>query len=157
MFYASLVPLATFVGLFQLIIYYIIDKYNLLKRRCIISTYDARLTLKVLNLVELGLVIQCVGHVYFTWRVRDLIVKGEVGLMVICILIFILPIDTFFNKVANYTLSYSKSTTMDISDNIDFSEARKHFLTVNIKYKYFRTITLKIRSADVDLLTYSPL
>lgn len=129
MFYASLVPLATFVGLFQLIIYYIIDKYNLLKRRCIISTYDARLTLKVLNLVELGLVIQCVGHVYFTWRVRDLIVKGEVGLMVICILIFILPIDTFFNKVANYTLSYSKSTTMDISDNIDFSEARKHFLT----------------------------
>jgi multisubunit Na+/H+ antiporter MnhG subunit len=59
--YSSLIPIGAMLALIGFIMYYFIDKYNLLRRSSIANTIESKLSLLSIRLMEMTLVWKPVG------------------------------------------------------------------------------------------------
>lgn len=69
-FYQSLIPLGPPVAALGLILYYWIDKYNLLRRSSVKEAVSGALTLKIMTLLDFSLVLKCGGELMFDVFIR---------------------------------------------------------------------------------------
>jgi hypothetical protein len=71
--FASLIPFGTFLTLIGLLIYYWVDKYNLLRRSKVENIIESKLPLKAVKLMELTLFWKPLGEIIFDIRLRNTI------------------------------------------------------------------------------------
>lgn len=68
--YASLVPFGSFLTLLGLMIYYWVDRYNLLRRSKIENMIESKLPLRAVKLMELTLLWKPLGELIFDIKIR---------------------------------------------------------------------------------------
>jgi len=65
--YSSLIPFGAFISLIGLVIYYWVDKYNLLRRSSIIQNISGKLAVKCMKLLDMTLVLRSIGAMHFDY------------------------------------------------------------------------------------------
>lgn len=69
-FYQSLIPVGPPIAALGLILYYWVDKYNLLRRSGVKEAVSGALTLKIMTLLDFSLVLKCGGELIFDLFIR---------------------------------------------------------------------------------------
>lgn len=68
--YMSLIPIGGIISCFGLILYYWIDKYNLLRRSTLESTVSGNLVHLTLKMLDFTLLLRTIGDVLFDYQIR---------------------------------------------------------------------------------------
>lgn len=71
--FASLIPFGNFLTLIGLLIYYWVDKYNLLRRSKVENIIGSKLPINAVKLMELTLFWKPLGEIIFDIRLRKTI------------------------------------------------------------------------------------
>ena len=87
--YATCIPLGTFFSMLSLIMYYFIDRYNVLRRSTIKESLGPELSIEMIELLEWCLIVFVLGT--FTFY-RDLFGKTEVTTLILLGIAFIYSI-----------------------------------------------------------------
>lgn len=61
-FYATILPISCFWGILSLVLTYWIDKYNLLRRRAVLSNLSSELAIEMTEMLEFVLIIFALGN-----------------------------------------------------------------------------------------------
>lgn len=69
--YASLIPFGSVLTLVGLMIYYWVDKYNLLRRSKVENIIESKLPLKAVKLMEMTIFWKSLGEMIFDVRLRQ--------------------------------------------------------------------------------------
>ena len=128
--YMTLIPIGGVISAVGLVLYYWIDKYNLLRRSTIRSYVSGHLINLTLNLLDVSLVLRVAGEIIFDYHIRD----GAKPLSWICLgvsLIYVfLPKDElieFFNhekfntEEMTYKEACSRFTSTYYNEHVLFS------------------------------------
>ncbi|KAL4444843.1 hypothetical protein ABPG74_016051 [Tetrahymena malaccensis] len=93
-FYSPIIPIGTVISLGGLIAYYITDKYNLIFRRTVKESISSRLSMQMIELVELSIIFHTFGEVFFKWFMSYYIDVGNFFLFIaVCVVVIIVPMD----------------------------------------------------------------
>ena len=68
--YATLVPIGAFISVVGIIIYYWIDKYNLLRRSAVTTEVSGKLALISMNMLDFTLILLPIGTLMFDKQIR---------------------------------------------------------------------------------------
>ena len=96
--YATLIPLGTFLSCAGLMLYYWVDKYNLLRRSAIKTEVSGRLVIESMNLLDLTLLLLPLGSILFDLQVRKTYTISSIVMIVASFVYMVLPT----NKLINY-------------------------------------------------------
>lgn len=66
-FYAPAIPLGLVFSLLNLIYYYWIDMYNVMKRRTIKETLSAHVSIEMIENLEMTIILYAIGNITFSW------------------------------------------------------------------------------------------
>ena len=88
-----MIPVGAILTCFGLIIYYWVDKYNLLKRSAVIGQVSADLIHKSLTILDFSLLMFPIGSIIFDTQIRDSYVNSSIAMIVIAFVYIILPKD----------------------------------------------------------------
>ena len=66
-FYAPCIPLGLIFSMITLVLYFWIDKYNVMHRRTIKETLSKDVSIEMIENIELTLVFFAVGNLTFSW------------------------------------------------------------------------------------------
>ena len=96
--YATLIPLGTLISCAGLMLYYWVDKYNLLRRSAIKTEVSGRLVIESMNLLDLTLLLLPLGSILFDLQVRKTYTISSIVMIVASFVYMVLPT----NKLINY-------------------------------------------------------
>ena len=106
--YQSLIPFGAFLSTLGLLLYYWIDKYNLLRRSVLKVNLSSKIPLAFLSMLEWCLVFQPVGSLIFDGFIREYTALNLAPsiVMIVCGLIYVLvpkneAINCCFNEKFN--------------------------------------------------------
>lgn len=68
--YSTLIPIGAFISVVGLVIYYWVDKYNLLRRSSINCQVSSKLVLTSMNMLDYTLVLRPIGSLLFDFQLR---------------------------------------------------------------------------------------
>lgn len=91
--YSNLIPIGAFFSLIGLVIYYWVDKYNLLRRSSIIQNISGKLAVKCMKLLDMTLFFRSIGALYFDYRLRHEINILEVCFSLVGLVYLFLPMN----------------------------------------------------------------
>ena len=63
--YSSIIPYSSLISAVGLVLYYWVDKYNLIKKRTVKESISEQLTFTMIDLIEIILVLHSVINLYF--------------------------------------------------------------------------------------------
>lgn len=69
--YMTLIPLGGIISSLGLVLYYWVDKYNLLRRSCIRSNVSGSLIVLTLGMLNFTLVLRTAGDILFDYQIRE--------------------------------------------------------------------------------------
>lgn len=91
--YLSLIPIGAAITIVGLILYYWVDKYNLLRRASVPSNIAGELSLYSMELLDLTLIFKPVGEIIFDAQLRDTVPTPSIIMAVLGIIYLVLPTD----------------------------------------------------------------
>ena len=98
--YATLVPIGAFISAVGVIIYYWIDKYNLLRRSAVTNEVSGKLVVTSMSLLDFTLLFLPVGSLMFDMQVGKDYTPSSIVMLVVAFVYIILPLNRiigFFN------------------------------------------------------------
>lgn len=109
--YSTLTPVGAIITIFGLIVYYWVDKYNLLRRSSINRQISGKLIQSSLNLLDLTLFFKPIGSVIFDKQLRNQSLASTIVMICIGAIYVILPknkLIKFFDneKFRQHQLTY---------------------------------------------------
>ncbi len=124
----TLIPIGGVISAVGLVIYYWIDKYNLLRRSTIRSYVSGHLINLTLNLLDVSLVLRVVGEIIFDYHIRD----GAKPLSWVCLgisLIYVfLPKDDLIELINNEKFNSEEMTYQEASSRFHSTYYNEHVL-----------------------------
>ncbi len=91
--YATLIPFGAFMTMIGLMIFYWVDKYNLLRRSSVNCSISGDLALFSMKLLDFTLVIKPLGEIIFDTQIRSTCSVESIILLCIGIIYMVIPID----------------------------------------------------------------
>lgn len=67
-FYAPCIPLGNIFSILNLILYYYIDKYNVLRRRVIKESLGKEITFEMIEMLEYIIILFAIGNFTFSYQ-----------------------------------------------------------------------------------------
>lgn len=89
--YSTLLPVGAFTSIAGLIIYYWVDKYNLLRRSSINRQVSGKLIHASLNLLDFTLFLRPIGSIIFDKQLRDQALPSTIVMVVVGFIYMIIP------------------------------------------------------------------
>jgi len=111
--YSSLIPFGAFLTLAGLLIYYWVDKYNLLRRSKIENLIESKLPLNAVKLMEVTLFWKPLGELIFDIKLRGVIFATYVMLGLGVLFLFV-PWNIFLDKFFHEKFNLSKESYQDV-------------------------------------------
>jgi len=112
--YMSLIPIGGFISLLGLILYYWIDKYNLLRRSSVANAVSGKMINFTLRMLDMTLVFRAFGDTLFDYQIREGIHISSIFFLFIAIIYQFMPVKKmirFFNheKFNHQEKSYAET------------------------------------------------
>ena len=113
--YATLIPIGAFISTFGLIIYYWVDKYNLLRRSCIKRDLSEELVM-IMNLLDWTLLFLPLGSLIFDEQIRGGYTVSSIVMMIVAAIYLVLPLNRIVNYVDNESFKAEEKTFDEMKD-----------------------------------------
>lgn len=97
--YGTAIPLGIFFSIFGLIIYYFIDKYNLLRRRTIKENLGSALSNEMIEMLELIIFFKGFGDLTMSYNLFGQVNTQDLIVLIISVLYNILPMQIVSEKL----------------------------------------------------------
>ena len=91
--YATCIPFGIIMSVGTLIIYYWIDKYNLLRRRTVKESLSMQVSIEMIEMLELSIIFFAMGNITFQLQLFGSIDKLAVIQIIIAFLYSLLPMQ----------------------------------------------------------------
>lgn len=117
--YGNLIPIGNLFSVVCLILYYWIDKYNLLRKSSLMPYISNELSDKMLNLLDMVLIIKPLNNLYMVYAITEEISYIDIILFSVGAIYITLPINT----IMKHGFCYENITT-------PISRAIPHFTTL---------------------------
>lgn len=89
--YSTLLPIGALTSIFGLIVYYWVDKYNLLRRSSVNRQVSGRLIHASLNLLDFTLFLKPIGSIIFDKQLRDQALPSTIVMVVVGFIYVVIP------------------------------------------------------------------
>ena len=96
-FYASLIPIASIVSLFGILLYYFVDKYNLLRKCSLKQSISNVISNRMMKLLDFTLLFLILGEILFDLQIRNYFSISSVALLAVAVVYLVLPLDTLLD------------------------------------------------------------
>ena len=97
--YATIIPIGAMISFFGLILYYWIDKYNLLRRSTVSIQVQGKLVKTTMKLLDFTLILKPVGEIMFDQQIRSVYTVGSIVMIIVAFFYLIIPIDGIINYI----------------------------------------------------------
>lgn len=102
MLYTWLVPIAPIISFFGLALYYLVDKFVLLRRCSVKQSISINLSRKIFKLLEISLLLQPAGEILFDLQLRQYLSVSSIAMLGVALMYLLLPadklLDWFFHE-----------------------------------------------------------
>lgn len=95
--YITLIPIGGVISCIGIVIYYWVDKYNLLRRSCMHSSVSGGLIHLTLNMLDFTLVLRMVGELLFDYQTRDGMRFSSWVCLAIALIYQIIPVESIIS------------------------------------------------------------
>ncbi len=112
--YVSLIPFGAMLSLLGLMIYYWVDKYNLLRRAKVENIIESKLPLKAVKLMEMTLFWKPFGEMIFDIRLRQHVFPETIVMIFVSIGFMLMPWDWVLDKFFYEKFNISKETYQEV-------------------------------------------
>lgn len=123
-FYAPCIPLGIFFSILNLILYYYIDKFNLLKRRTIKESLDKSVSVEMIEMLEMSIIYYAIGNATFSLQLFHKLKWQEIVLLIIGVIYAALPMQEF-NEYLFKMNDYSESKSYNEAKHLFFTNYDK--------------------------------
>ena len=90
--YMSLIPVGGIISCIGLIIYYWIDKYNLLRRSSMANAVSGKMINFTLRMLDLTLIFRTFGDILFDYQIREGVHISSIFFFIIAIVYQFMPV-----------------------------------------------------------------
>lgn len=99
--YISLIPIGGIFSCIGLLLYYWVDKYNLLRRSTISSKVSGNLIYLTMQMLDFTLVFRTIGDIFFDYKVKGKVNLSSIILLGVAVIYQLIPLQSiihYFNK-----------------------------------------------------------
>lgn len=131
--YISLIPIGGIFSCIGLLLYYWVDKYNLLRRSTISSKVSGNLIYLTMQMLDFTLVFRTIGDIFFDYKVKGKVNLSSIILLGVAVIYQLIPLQSiihYFNKERfkltqkSYELAQISFTETYYDDHILFSKLK---------------------------------
>lgn len=165
-FYAYLIPVASLISLAGIILYYFVDKYNLLRKCSLKQTMSSTISNRMMKLLDFTLLFLIVGDILFDLQIRNYVSLSSIIMFVVALIYLVLPLDTILDYVLEEKFHLDRLSYDEAKVDFDMlyltsyplrKQRAMHQIIENRKL-YKKTITIKsirnIREAEYSVDQY---
>lgn len=98
-FYAYLIPVASVISLLGIILYYFVDKYNLLRKCSLKQTMSSTISNRMMKLLDFTLLFLIVGDILFDVQIRNYVSMSSIIMFIVALVYLVLPLDRILDCV----------------------------------------------------------
>lgn len=93
-FYSYLIPIASIISLLGIVLYYFIDKYNLLRRSSLKQTMSNVISNRMMKVLDFSLLFLISGFILFDLQIRNYVSIQSIVMFVIAVAYLVTPLDS---------------------------------------------------------------
>lgn len=124
--YSTLIPVGAVITAFGLIIYYWVDKYNLLRRSSVTGQISGGIINKSLTLLDFTLILRPIGSIIFDSQIRDSYMVSNVIMIIIAGVFIVLPKDKLIDIFNNEKFRMEAKTYKEVKEKFHRTYHTEH-------------------------------
>lgn len=90
-FYGTCIPIGFFFSIITLILYYWVDKYNIIRRRTIKEVLSKDVSIEMIDNLEMIMALFPIGNFAFNYQLFGMVHNFDIYLIIISIVWMVLP------------------------------------------------------------------
>ena len=97
--YSSLIPIGACISLVGIVMYYWVDRYNLLRKSTIRYEVSGKMTDLAMKLLDLSLILKPAGHMLFDEQIREGYQISSIVMLVVGFIYQVLPMNKIIMRL----------------------------------------------------------